>query len=121
MKTLDLDFIARVKLADILGSATGPLAKITALQAVYAKMRLTEAELATVTQTPLGDGRVSLSAAGGAFCKQIEIEDQQATALLAELDSWHGYQIADLEWLGRVKEQLRAKTTIVKKDKEKTK
>ena len=116
MKTLDLDFIARVKLADILGNATGPLAKISALQSVYKKVQLTEQDT-DVQRIDLGGGRVTVTAPLGTCGKRVAIEDSEAVAVLTELEAWTGYQIGDLDWLELLKSQLKPSTTIRKKEK----
>ena len=120
MKTLDLTFVTRAKLADILGNAIGPLGKISALQAVFHQVRFTEPELATIQRVDVGAGRVIVSAPEGSNGKQIRLEDSQAQVLLAELESWGGFQIADLDWLDDLKRQLKPTTVVMKQRKRET-
>lgn len=109
MKDLELDFVQRLKTADLLSKVTGPLDKIVALAAVFQAVRFTEAEMAQITVKQLGNGVQSFEPPYATFgTLRTQLEDSQAAALLAEFHLCQGLTIADLPWFSAVKKQLEA-------------
>jgi len=107
MKNLTLNFWQRVGLMNVLGTATGPLAKITALARVYDAVRFTDAEMQQVQIQDLGNGRSALKPPTPDYgTKTIEIEDADAKAVLAEIEAYPAFQISDMTWVNEVKAAL---------------
>jgi len=104
MKNITLNFWQRVGLMNVLGAATGPLAKITALTRVYEAVRLTDEEMQQVQIQDLGNGRSALMPPSPEWgTKTIEIEDADAKAVLAEIEAYSAFQISDMAWVNPIK------------------
>jgi hypothetical protein len=109
MKNLQLTFVMRVKLADVLACATGSLGKISALQAVYDQVRFTEEELARIEVTCIDKVRgiqTFHTDAPAEFALDVVLEDSHAATLERELNEFQGFRMGDREWVDLVKEQL---------------
>lgn len=112
MKTLNLDFILRVKLSAAIGSALGlPLAAMRSLGATYDKICFSDDEVKQMTIEDLGNGRSNYTPPRGAeeFAKkQVLLEDTDANHLRHHLENWNGYQIADRVWIDPLLDKLSA-------------
>lgn len=107
MKTVSVEFVERVKLNGIIGSATGTIAKITALQAIYQQVLFTEDEQKELTFTEQPGGGTVISAPSAEFGKKtFTVEDQHAKILSDEINNWQGCTLADLDWIKNLQSQL---------------
>jgi hypothetical protein len=109
MKHISLNFSARVRLSGMLGVATGSLARVTALQAVYNRVKFTDDEMACIAQEPIGDGKISYTPPDKAFGQlETDIENAEAEYLLGYLNQFEDYNtLADVPWVEPLKDQLR--------------
>jgi hypothetical protein len=108
MKTFELTFGPRLKLGNILAGASGKtLGEITALAAVFEKVRFTEDELKQVKQETNG-AVTHFEWPSADFGKiSVTIEDAQAQVLDRELEIAPRLDIGDLEWIKALKEKLK--------------
>lgn len=110
MKSLSLNFGSRLLLANLLGSATGNLAKITPLQIVWRQIAFTDSEDSMIKKNDLGNGKATFEAPPGIIGfgnLHVSLEDSHADSVLKEIDAYQGFQVKDISWVEDVKKQLR--------------
>jgi hypothetical protein len=105
VKIFNVNFFVRLKLTNIIGSAIGPLGKLSDLQVVFNLVRCSENELNQVKTTDLGNGMTSYQPPNNNFgMKTIELEDNIWKTLISEIEDWKQFNISDLEWVNNLKE-----------------
>ena len=112
MKNLKLDFGARLQLTNMLGTVTGPLSKMAALQHVWCAVRFTDSELPQIKSIDKGGGMfIYEPPLPGWGSIEIQIEDSYASTLQQEIESYQGFRVVDIGWVDDLKEQLSAPAT----------
>ena len=101
---------------DILGRATGPLAKVSVLAAVFGVVRFTEDELPLIKVKDIGNGSQVFEPPFATFgIVETQLEDAQAAALQAELSSFEGLTVHDVDWFTALMRQLEAPSVKARK------
>ena len=111
MKTLNSDFVSRLKLTGALASAYGlPLAAMRSLGKIYDAIAFSEAETKQMVIEELGNGRANYTPPQKEDWGAVEvvIEDVDAKHLLHHLETWSGYGISDRDWVNPLIEKLSA-------------
>jgi hypothetical protein len=108
MKKLQLNFLQRVRLVDVLGMAHGPIKDVAPIWEFIKGIRLTEAEQAAVNFTV--DGQLRRwdpfpTADFGAISYAFEAS-ADAAAVLRFLEHFPHFEPVDMVWLEGVLEQL---------------
>jgi hypothetical protein len=112
MKTIDLDFVPRFRLLNILGAtqADMPLADLAALYNVWTKIVFSDEDESKIVKTDAGNGSTAFTAPTPDFGRiSIQIEDAHAAILDRKLDSPRGATIHDVPWIEAVKRQLKGR------------
>jgi len=112
MKNLNLDFIQRIKLTDLLSVQEGSLGTTAPFLRVLEKVRFSDAEYAQIVQIPIETPRgmmTQFQAPTGVpdFAKKkVNIEDADAKALGDLLNTWDRFSVADHAWADPITKQL---------------
>lgn len=108
MKNISLDFTSRLRLSNILATATGHLGKMSALQQVFERIKFTEPEFKQIKVVDLGNGMYNNIPPTPEFgSKKFEVEDAVASVLLQELESHQHFTMMDIPWVEAIKVQLK--------------
>lgn len=109
MKNLRLNFPVRLQLTNMLGTVTGNLSKMAALQHIWLAVKFSDEELQVMKITDRGNGVCSYEAPYVEWGQiDIQIEDSYATTLQQEMESHQGFRVTDIEWVDDLKRQLSA-------------
>lgn len=109
MKNIELDFLQRFHLLQILGQQEGNLAKTAAFFRMMEQMRFTDAENARIVTQDYGEFSTFTRPEGEPdFGRlQVKLEDADATALREMLNSWPKFKTIDRVWAVPVVDQLK--------------
>jgi hypothetical protein len=111
MKSVDLTFPERIKLVNVLDSATGTLGKIHVLGDIYSDVKFSDEEIAKMTIVDRGGGIMSYTPPAGVKdfgAATLTIEDQSAKVLLMELEAFQGCRISDVPIIESIKTKIEA-------------
>lgn len=112
MKNLQLDFVQRIKLTDLLSHQEGPLGKTAPFLRVMEKARFSDAEAKEIVHLPVETPKGTLmhfqAPAGQPDFgkKKLQLEDSDAEKLKDLLESWERFSTLDHEWADPVVKQL---------------
>ncbi len=108
MKTIELGFLQRFKLSELLGIQQGPLGKTAPYLRIMEKVRFTDVEAKVITQVRINDTQVSVQAPATFANISVELEDADCTALRDLLEIHPTFTTADHLWADPVLAALRS-------------
>jgi len=109
MKNLTVDFSTRIKLSNVLSLQEGSLGRLAPFNRVLDKVRFSDEESKSI-KTTQQNGLVLYTGPDNRpdFGKiQIALEDADASAVTALLQSWERFTTADVGWTSKLLDGLK--------------
>ena len=110
MTKLDLNFLQRFKLSDLLSQQEGPLGRTAPFLRVLNLVRFDDAESAQIKTVKVSDSQVRFEAPTADFGeKSVDLETADGKALLDLIENWPKFTTPDHVWADPLVEQLSKK------------
>jgi hypothetical protein len=105
---IDLTFVPRLQLTNLLSQQQGTLGKTAPFMRVLEKIRFTDEEDRQIVKTPANEKVMNYAAPNPEFGKlAVDIENADAAAVAALMEEWAHFTTADHVWAGPILKALK--------------